>query len=116
MVFNGSPGTGKTTVARLVGKILHAAGYLSSGHTIEVDKSGLVGGYLGQTPGIVKERIQEALGGVLFIDEAYMLAGRDDDLYAQEAIACILTEMENHRDDLVVIAAAPVSTTCSSGK
>ena len=105
MVFSGNPGTGKTTVARLVGKILSSVGLLSFGHTVEVDKSALVGGFLGQTPKLVRDKVEEALGGVLFIDEAYMLSEDREDLYGKEAIATLLKQMEEHRDDLVVIVA-----------
>lgn len=104
-LFIGNPGTGKTTVARLMGRALHAVGCLSNGHTVEVDKSRLVGGYLGQTPGIVAARIEEALGGVLFIDEAYSLLEDEMDAYGKEAMAGIVKAMEDHRADLVVIAA-----------
>jgi stage V sporulation protein K len=106
-VFYGSPGTGKTTVARLYGQMLAAMGLLSKGHLVETDRSGLIGGYVGQTALKTDEMIKEALGGVLFIDEAYALSKGDinPNDYGQEAIAILLKRMEDYRDDLVVIVA-----------
>jgi adenylate kinase family enzyme len=102
LIFNGNPGTGKTTVARLVAGIYRALGLLATGQLVEVDRSELVAGYLGQTAMKTADVVKSAEGGVLFIDEAYSLAG---DQYGQEAVDTLVKEMEDKRDDLVVIVA-----------
>lgn len=105
LVFSGNPGTGKTTIARLLSRIYNSLGILSKGHLVETERSGLVAGYLGQTAIKTKDVVDKATGGVLFIDEAYALKERDDDSFGQEAIDTLLKFMEDRRDDLVVVVA-----------
>lgn len=104
-VFAGSPGTGKTSVARLLGQILKSLGLLEYGHTIEVSKADLCGKYLGETPHLVKEAFARADGGVLFVDEAYSLIAGTEDMYGREAIDAIVKNMEDARDRVVVVVA-----------
>ena len=104
LVFSGNPGTGKTTVARILAKLYKEIGILSEGQLVETDRSGLVAGYVGQTAIKTQKKIEEAMGGVLFIDEAYTL-NQEGENYGQEAIDTILKAMEDHRDEFIVIVA-----------
>ena len=104
LVFSGNPGTGKTTVARILAKLYKEIGILSTGQLIETDRSGLVAGYVGQTAIKTRKKIEEAMGGVLFIDEAYAL-NKEGENYGQESIDTILKAMEDHRDKFIVIVA-----------
>ena len=106
LVFSGNPGTGKTTIARILAKIYREVGALSKGQLVEVDRGNLVAGYVGQTAIKTKKKIDEAMGGILFIDEAYTLArGEGSNDFGQEAIDTVLKAMEDNRDDFVVIVA-----------
>ncbi len=106
MIFDGNPGTGKTTVARLIGQIYGGLGILERGHLIETDRGGLVAGYAGQTATKTQERVDEATGGVLFIDEAYSLVSEsNEDAFGAEALQTLLKCMEDRRDQLIVILA-----------
>lgn len=106
LAFTGNPGTGKTTVARIVGRIYKQIGLLSKGHFIEVSRTGLIAGYQGQTALKVKKVIEKAKGGVLFIDEAYSITENDhSDSYGRECLTELTKALEDYRDDLVVIVA-----------
>jgi hypothetical protein len=105
LVFTGNPGTGKTTVARLLARLYRTLEVVDRGHLVETDRSGLVAGYVGQTAIQVRKVFEAALGGVLLVDEAYALAGGGEQDFGREAVATLVKLMEDHREDVVVIAA-----------
>ena len=105
MIFTGNPGTGKTTMARLIARLFKSVGLLSQGQLIEVSRADLVGRYVGHTAPLTQKMIESALGGILFIDEAYSLVRGNDDSFGLEAVDTLVKGMEDHRDDLIVILA-----------
>ena len=105
MVFTGNPGTGKTTVARIVARAFRTLGIAKTGQLVETDRAGLVGTYAGETATKTNAKVDEAIGGVLFVDEAYQLVSGDNDNYGKEAIAALIKRMEDDRDKLIVVAA-----------
>ncbi|HQA50560.1 MAG TPA: AAA family ATPase [Syntrophomonadaceae bacterium] len=105
MVFKGNPGTGKTTVARILGGILRDIGILSKGQLVEVERADLVGEYIGHTAQKTREMLKKSLGGIMFIDEAYTLAQGGEKDFGREAVATLVKAMEDHRDNLVIILA-----------
>jgi len=105
MIFKGNPGTGKTTVARYIAKLFKELNVLKKGHVIEIERADLVGEYIGHTALKTREQIQRALGGVLFIDEAYSLARGGEKDFGKEAIDCLVKAMEDYKDQLILILA-----------
>lgn len=105
LVFTGNPGTGKTTVARLLSQVYHSVGVVTRGHLVETDRSKLVAGYVGQTALKTQQSLESALGGMLLIDEAYALARGGDNDFGREAIDTLVKFMEDHRDDIAIVAA-----------
>ncbi|GAB6180773.1 AAA family ATPase [Desulfotomaculum defluvii] len=105
MIFKGNPGTGKTTVARIIGRLFKEMGVLPKGHLIEVERADLVGEYIGHTAAKTRDQIKKAIGGILFIDEAYSLARGGEKDFGKEAIDSMVTSMENNKDNLIIILA-----------
>lgn len=105
MIFKGNPGTGKTTVARIIGRLFKEVGVLPKGHLIEVERADLVGEYIGHTAQKTREQLKKSLGGVLFIDEAYSLARGGDKDFGKEAIDVLVKGMEDNKDNLILILA-----------
>jgi len=105
MIFKGNPGTGKTTVARIMGKLLRAMGVLQKGHLVEVERADLVGEYIGHTAQKTRDQLKKAMGGILFIDEAYSLARGGEKDFGKEAIDCMCKFMEDNKDDIILILA-----------
>jgi stage V sporulation protein K len=105
MIFKGNPGTGKTTVARILAKFFKEVGILDQGHLVEVERADLVGEYIGHTAQRTKEHIRKAMGGILFIDEAYSLARGGERDFGREAIDCLVKGMEDNKDNLIIILA-----------
>lgn len=105
MIFKGNPGTGKTTVARIVARMFHVMGVLSKGHLIEVERADLVGEYIGHTALKTRELMKKAMGGILFIDEAYSLARGGDKDFGKEAIDCLVKGMEDKKNEFILILA-----------
>lgn len=105
MIFKGNPGTGKTTVARILGKVFREIGVLTAGNIIEVERADLVGEYIGHTAQKTREQLKKAYGGILFIDEAYSLARGGEKDFGKEAIDCMVKAMEDHKNELVLILA-----------
>ena len=105
MIFKGNPGTGKTTVARILGKLFKEVGVLPKGHLVEVERADMVGEFIGHTAQKTREQIKKAMGGILFIDEAYSLARGGEKDFGKEAIDALVKGMEDHRDNLILILA-----------
>lgn len=105
MIFKGNPGTGKTTVARIIGRLFKEMGVLPKGHLVEVERADLVGEYIGHTAQKTREQIKKALGGIMFIDEAYSLARGGEKDFGREAIDALVKGMEDHKDNLILILA-----------